>query len=213
MAITHEIPKEAAKFKGATRDKVRRGLAALLERALRDDKKAVTVAAIRGEVGGDQNAITTCLRLWRAGEWSVADSWDDPQQPAVRQGEPAGDERAALMGRIRSAQTDGDREAVVHELAALVAGRVVDPDEAAQIRGALAEARQAAEAKRATEPPPEDPTRLLMATEEAMQVAQAVDWIVDEARRARVVAFVQRELESDMLEHPGPSPDAAGVGR
>src|SRR5687767_1689779 len=96
------IPQEAWKFKPATREKVRRGLASLLERALREDKSLVSVAKLRDEIGGDQNAITTLLRLWRASELTVAEPWDDAPAPAAD-----GDDNPAiaLAARIREARS------------------------------------------------------------------------------------------------------------
>ncbi len=204
-----KIPKGATKFKGATREKVRKALARVLEEdEVRASTKAVSVAKVRGAGGGDQNAITELVRLWRAGHLSVSDSWDDAPVAAVQTG-PAGqprgqaaDDRVNLMERIRAATTDGDREAIAQEVGALVAGGVLAPDEAAQIKGALGEARLAAEARRANEPPPEDPTKMLLASPEALEAARALDMLVGDARRDQALSYIAAQLELDRAEFP-----------
>ena len=90
----------------------------------------------------------------------------------------------------------------MHELAALVASGEVDPDEAREIRGPLQEARQAAEAKRGNEPPPEDPTKLVLSSPEAMLAARALDLFVSDERRDRLLAMIAAELEADRIEFP-----------
>ena len=204
-----DMPKELGKFKGATREKVRKALIRVLEAdEVRASTKAVSIAKVRGAGGGDQNAITEIVRAWRGGELSVADSWDD-QKPAAAEAGPAvmaaggpADDRVRLMERIRAATTDGEREGIAQEVGALVAGGVLAPDEAAQIKGAMGEARLAAEARRANEPPPEDPTRLLLASAEAMEAARAIDLIVDDERRDRLLGYVQEQLDADRVECP-----------
>ncbi len=205
MAQNAPLPIEALTFKPATRENVRRALAKLLEtEERRQDKKEISATKLRGAGSGDQNATTTLLRLWRAGELSIADSWGGEERPTA--GTSTGAQgRLDLAQRIRGATTDGERESLLHELAALVAIGDVDADEAAQIKGAMTEARQAAEARRSNEPPPEDPTRLLLADSAAMEAARAIDLIEDEARRDRVLAFIAAELEADMAANPNTS--------
>src|SRR5690606_8016491 len=101
-----EIPHEARKFKGETRERVRRALLTHLERdELRASAKLVTVASLVDAGSKDRNATTTCLRLWRKGELSVGESWDDAPAPAAgSSGEaPANDDLAEL---VRAARTD-----------------------------------------------------------------------------------------------------------
>lgn len=199
------IPTEALTFKPATRENVRRALGKLLEtEERRQDKQSISATKLRGMGSGDQNATTTLLRLWRAGELSIADSWAD-ERPAASAPTSSGDARVQLAQQIRHATTDGEREALLHELAAIVAEGDMDADEAAQIKGAMTEARQAAEARRSNEPPPEDPTRLLLADSAAMEAARAIDLIEDESRRDRVLAFIAAELEADMAQNPNTS--------
>lgn len=201
-----EIPKEALKFKGATREKVRAAIVRVLEEGARKSTKAISVAKVRGAGSGDQNATTELLRLWRAG-WSAADSWED--QPAAAGGGDAEDlerrraeARDKLEGMISPGMTDGEREAVAHEVIRQLAARLIDPEVAKVIQSHLGEARQQAEKRRKNEPPPEDPTRILLASEVAMKAARAIDLYVSDARRERVLAFLGAELEADALEHP-----------
>jgi len=193
-----EIPQEIRKYTPENRERCRRAITAALEGALRADKKLIGVEKVMDAGARDRNATTTMLRLWRAGELSVADVWDAPKVDAPSL--PADVPRLGAL--VRAAKSDGDREELLHELAALVADGKVAPDEAAQIRAALAEARQAADAKRSNEPAPEDPHKLLLASPEAMLAARALDWFVDDGRRDRVLAFIAAELEADRAQHP-----------
>lgn len=192
-----DLPEEARRYKPENRERCRHSIASLIEPATRDDKKVVTVERVVQAGSKDRNATTTLLRLWREGKLSIADAWDDaPATPSA----PAPPVPSDLGERVRAARTDGDREALLHELAALVADGALDPEQAAQIRAALAEARQAAEMKREAEPPQEDPTRLLLASELALLVARTVDRCVSPERRERIAAYVARELEQDLDE-------------
>ena len=197
-----EIPQEVRKYTPENRERCRRGIATVIEQALRGDKKTIGVEKVMDAGSRDRNGTTAMLRLWRSGELSVADRWDDP--PPAKPGVTGGDEDAAstLGGLVRAAKSDGDREELLHELAAQVADGNVAPDEAAQIRAALAEARQAADAKRANEPLPEDPTKLRLASLEAMNAAGAIDLFVDDTRRDRVLAFIAAELDADRMQNP-----------
>lgn len=212
-----EIPKEAEKFKGPTREKVRRAIARVLEgEETRASTKAISVTKVRGAGAGDANATTELLRLWRAGALSVADSWDDapaggassPEAGAFA--ERMAQARAELERMIRAAKTDGDREQVAHEVMAQLAGGLIDHDTAKEIKGQLDAALKAAEAKRKAEPPPEDPTRLRLASDLALKAAAAVDLVLDVGRRERIVAFIARELEQDLDEHPNTDQGGAG---
>lgn len=194
----------------ATRENVRRALAKVLEPLHRQDKKEISVTKLRGAGSGDQNATTTLLRLWRAGELSIAEPWTDaPASPGEGQG--AADLRAELAARLRVAGTDADREAALLELAALVAAGSVDPDEANAIRGATQEARQAAEAKRSLEPPAAEAERFELVGEAEAQAALALFYMVSKERRARLLAMIEAELAADMAEHP--NVDAMGGQR
>lgn len=200
------IPQELRRYTPENRERCRRAIAAVIEPGVRGDKKAISVEKVLDAGAKDRNGTTTMLRLWRSGALSVAESWDDPPAPAASTASSTdGDQiepRAQLAARIRAATTDGDRQEIVQEVAALVAAEVLDPDEAAQIKGAIAEARLSAEAKRVNEPPPEDPSKLRLASLEAMNAAAALDMFVDDARRDRVLALIAAELDADRLAHP-----------
>lgn len=203
-----DLPTDALAYKPENREKIRRAIAAVVEKAVRDaGTKLISVERVKGAGASDQNATTKLLKLWREGALSVADSWDDrPSSSGGGEGdagEPDADkQRAELAKRIREAGTDGDREAVLHELAAMVAAGVIGHEAANSIRGATQEARHASGAKRANEPPPEDPTKLLLASPEAMEVARAMDLLVSDERFDRCCAFVAAEVEADLLESP-----------
>lgn len=201
-----EIPKELEKFKGPTREKVRHALLRTIEtQELRESTKAVSIAKVRTNGGGDQNAITECLRAWRAGQLSIGEPWDTPQ-PRAAEAAAEEDEREAaetkLAEMISAAATDGDREAVGLEVMRQLALGLISEKDGKALQALLGEIRQTAQKKRENEPPPEDPTRLLLASEVAMKAARAVDLMVSDARRERVLAFIAAELEGDAVEHP-----------
>ncbi len=201
--MASDLPPELMKFKPENRERTRRAIAKVVEEAVRDaGTKLISVAKVRDAGAKDNNAAQECLKAWRAG-LSIAEPWIDPPTPA-KPGDlaPPAEARSLLAQRIRETQTDGQREAVMHELAALVLDGVVDPDEAREIRGPLQEARQAGEAKRANEPPPEDPTKLALCSLEAAQAARALDLFVGDERRDRIMAMIAAELEADTIEHP-----------
>lgn len=206
-----DIPKDLEKFKGPTREKVRRALVRVIEtQELRASTKLVSIARVRGAGGGDQNCITECVRAWRAGALTVAEPWDDaPAKPVAAGAEPAEGHGRKLAEVVALARTDADREAALHLVAVQLADEVLDPARAREIRGALAEARQAAEAKREVEPPPEDPRKLLLASAEAMDAARALDLFVDDERRDRVLALIAAELEADRVANPNVDEGAA----
>lgn len=201
-----EIPQELRHIKGATLEKIRRAIVRVLEAAeARESTKVITVDRVRGAGAGDQNATQKALKAWREARLSVADPWDSPAVTQASPGADVSDEAAArreLAARIRSATTDGDREDIAQEVAALVAAEVLEPEEASQIKSAVAEARLSADAKRRNEPPPEDPRKLRLASLEAMNAAGAIDMMVDDARRDRVLALIAAELDADRLAHP-----------
>lgn len=212
-----EMPKELQKFKGPTREKIRRALAVVLEAPeVRSSTKAVSVTKLRGAGAGDANATTELLRAWRAGQLSVAESWDDATAPSPAGGEfdqRRDEARRTLEGMIREAAmspTDGAREKISMEVMAQLAGGLIEEGVAKEIKGQLEAALKAAAAKRQSEPPAEDPTRLLLASELAMKVARVVDLVVSDPRRERIASFVARELEQDLDEER--NLDAGGVG-
>lgn len=201
-----EIPKELEKFKGPTREKVRHALLRTIEtQELRESTKAVSIAKVRTNGGGDQNAITECLRAWRAGQLSMAEPWDAPAvsaADAVAEEDEREAARTQLAGMIERAATDGDRESVGLEIMRQLALGLIGEKDGKALQALLGEVRQTAQKKRENEPPPEDPTRLLLASELGMKAARAVDLMVSDARRDRVLAFIAAELDADAIECP-----------
>ncbi len=205
MAI--DLPAELKSYKSENRERARRAIASIVEDVVRKaGTEFISVEKVMRAGAKDRNGTTACLRAWRSGEVSVAETWADPPAGGhPRDSEdvaPPAEARSLLARRIREAKTDGDREGVMHELAALVADGIYEPDEAREIRGPLQEARQAAEAKRGNEPPPEDPTKLLLASPEAMMAARALDKLVSDERFDRLLAMIAAELDADVIEHP-----------
>lgn len=198
-----EIPQEARMFKGATRERVRRALASIVEPELRDDKKALSVAKLRGAGSGDQNASTTLLRLWRAGQLSLADSWDDPPPPPApaRSAKADADEGRGedLAQLVRGAQTHDDLLAAGKAVALQVIDGM-DPDVAARLTQLLTEMRQSVKG-RALEPK-EVAEAVLPVTEEAAPLLEAFEGITDDERRARVLEWVQEQAEEDRRARP-----------
>lgn len=183
-----EIPKEVASITGAVREKVRRAIARVLEsEETRGSKKVISVAKVRAAGQCDNHAATKLLSLWRAGALSIADSWEDPppdgasSPEAVVFAERLREAQVTLERMIREAAanpTDGARERISMEVMAQLAGGLIDPDIAGEIKGQLDAALKAGEAKRKAEPPPEDPTRLRLASELALKAATAVDLVL-----------------------------------
>ena len=217
-SVTKPFPEEARHISPESLDKALIAIGRLLERApgARSSKRGgpLTVAKVRKEAGVEIEAARFALAHWRAGDLDLEDRFDakpPPAAPAAPAGDQGDPNKPCLSTMIREAKTDGDREAVLTECAA----RVPDPNDpldekaANSIRALLDEARKAAHAKREVEPPPEDPTTFLLASEEAMQAARALDWMVDDDRRARVLTYIAEELEADRTEHP--NIDSGGV--
>jgi hypothetical protein len=191
------IPPDCRAFKPAKRERVRHALAKLLEEALRQDSKVVSIARVRAAAGGgDQNSATALLRAWRAGELSVADSWEQEEGPG---GEAARDElaealaakdpervRAAVASRVARGELEAAAARVVLDACAADA-----PAGAVPLEGELEDDDVDLERQEA-----------MLATREAMQVAKAFDLMVSDERRARIATFVARELDQDVTEHP-----------
>lgn len=198
-----EIPQEARMFKGATRERVRRAMATVLEPVLREDKKAVSVAKLRGAGSGDQNATTAMLRLWRAGSLSIAEPWDDPA-PAPAPKAPVSEDLAEL---IRAAQTHEDLLAAVKAVALEAMGGM-DPEVGRLLVQLAAEMRQSVKGK-ATDPK-DSIDAVLPITDEAEPLVEAFEGIEDDERRARVLEWVQAQAEEDRRKRP--SLDTGGAG-
>lgn len=200
-----QIPKELERFPSASRERVRQAIARALEEPARGDKHAVRVTDVRSAAKCEMEAARQTLAAWREGKVSIADSWADA---------PAGgaqDTLAELEARVREARSDADREALAHELAALLAGGRVAPDVAREIRGALSDARASAEKKREIEPPQAEAERLALVGERETKAALALFYMVSDQRRDRLLAMIEAELAADLAEHP--NTDAMGGQR
>ncbi len=157
----------------------------------------VTQAMVRAAAGVGQNCAKAICNGYNAGEMpDVLTPWVPPQRDD--DGASPREALAELLGDL----TDEGRERSTHEVARLVALGLLDPSEAREIRGPLDSARNSADAARKNSPPPEDPTRFLLASSEALEAARALDLIVDDERRDRVLAIVAAELEADIVACP-----------
>lgn len=199
-----EIPQEARMFKGATRERVRRAMATVLEPVLREDKKAVSVAKLRGAGSGDQNATTAMLRLWRAGSVSIAEPWDDPA-PVAAPKAPVSEDLAEL---IRAAQTHEDLLAAVKAVALEAMGGM-DPEVGRLLVQLAAEMRQSVKGK-ATDPK-DSIDAVLPITDESEPLVEAFEGIEDDERRLRVLEWVQAQAEEDRRKRPSLDTGGASV--
>ncbi len=200
-----QIPKEIEKFPSASRERVRQAIARALEEPARADKHAVRVTDVRSAAKCEMAAASGCLAAWREGKVSIAESWADAS------GQEARETLEDLERRVRAAESDGDREALAHELAALLAGGRVAPDVAREIRGALGDARASAEKKRELQPPQTEAERLVLVGEREAQAALSLFYMVSAQRRDRLLAMIEAELAADLAEHP--NTDAMGGQR
>lgn len=197
-------------------------------RELAREGAVVTTTEVQRRVGGMRAHLVAVVAAWRGHVLDVEQRWDRldlgraDQAPAVVQ--PSAPPAAAaadgapspviadLLARIDAATTPRGIAEVAQLVARMVAAGGLDATAGRIVLDALREQRQGLAQAREIEPPPEDPTAHALVTRDALEVARAVDYIVCDARRARVVALVAAELRADLIEH-APQPDTAGVGR
>lgn len=209
-----EIPKELRHIKLETLEKIRRGAVRALEAATRERKDVITADAVRAEAGANANTCSAVMRLWRAGEVSFAEPFVEAAAPgSAREDE---DDKAGpeLARQVRAATSVEDLAKVAQEVTALVADERISIELSRALKDMIQEAR-IGRLTWAREPgaqvETDDERRMIMASVEAVQLARALDYMVDDARRTRVQEFVARELEQDMLEHP--NVDQGGAAR
>lgn len=188
------------------REQIREAVAALEKTGSR-----VSVRAVKKIAKGDSNALALVLRAYREGLLDSSKSWGVELDQA-QNGQPPSDQGAdveQLIARVRTAAGPGDLVEVSRLALELSAAGTISEARARVIRDLAQEQRRAMADARLVEPPPEDPSRYLLASEEAMQAARALDWMVCDDRRARVLTYIAEELELDRIEHP--SADEGGV--
>lgn len=106
-----------------------------------------------------------------------------------------------LDEKIRKARTFEEYAALDREVGALLANGTLTPDRARAIQGSIADARQNTKAHlesgqgQAIE-------RFVLASEDALVIAEAFEGIVSDERRAALVAHVRAEATADLAEHP-----------
>lgn len=183
-----------------TRERLRAALVALLA-----EGQKVTAAVLRERAKAGGPAATLVARLYREGTLPpLTAPWEDEPEPGAA---PAGAESGtATVEELLLALEHATQPSGVAEVARLV-GRLcaagqLDHASGRVVLDAATETRRALADQRATEPPPEDPRKMLLASPEAMQVARCVDWFVCDKRRDRVLAHVAEELEADRIEFP-----------
>lgn len=212
-----DLPSDCRSFKPQTRERVRRAIAAAIEEVVREgDPRAVTVAKVRGHGSGDSNATTALLRAWRGG-LSAFESWEDVQEAG------AAPKRDELVEAIGAATTRQAVDEVARQVAAKVAageldaaaGRVILEALERQVGSAPAPGGDATPGAPADELDAIDleTQRGVLATDEALEVAEAFDLMVSGERRARVMELVQRELAQDVEEHPNTDSGGAAAKR
>lgn len=203
------LPEEVAALPSYLRERLRLALIELTGQGV-----PVTGPALRKAAQCQADAAAIAVRAWKAGRMPpLHQPWDDAPPAAAPAPAGAGADVAALAARIRDATTDGERERISTEVAALALQALVPPGVAREVRGLLAEARQQAGSRREHEPAPEDPRRLLLVSPEAAEAARVLDLLVSDERRTRLLALLAEELEADVREHPNPDmapdPDVA----
>jgi hypothetical protein len=106
-----------------------------------------------------------------------------------------------LDERIRACKTFEEFAAIDLEVAALLANGTLSPDRARAIQGSIAGARQNTKAHHDADDGL-DRERFVLASEDALKIAEAFEGIVSDERRARIVAHVLAEAAVDLAEHP-----------
>lgn len=204
-----EIPQILQKFKGATREKVRASLVRVIETmelpgakdrttTLRESTKLVSITKVRSAGGGDQNCITECLREWRAGRLSLADSWGDPDGPTGSTERSAAG--TALAERLRASKTDAERSEVLAEASAQAADGGIPIPLLMALTSACNAARLSDKEARAVEPDEID--AVLPCTQEAVPLIEAFEAITSDVRRKLVMEFATEQLAKDQAEGP-----------
>ncbi len=106
-----------------------------------------------------------------------------------------------LDERIRGCKTFEEFAAIDLEVAALLANGTLSPDRARAIQGSTAGARQNTKAHHEADDGL-DRERFVLASEDALKIAEAFEGIVSDERRASIVAHVLAEAAVDLAEHP-----------
>lgn len=208
----------------ASRERVRQ---CLLE--LAREGSVVTTTEVQRRCGGMRAHLVAVVAAWRGHVLDVDQPWDRldlgrggapaPGAPAGAPSAQAAPARgggspalAELLALIDAATTPRGIAEVAQRVAHQVAAGELESAAGRIVLDALREQRQALAQARAVEPPPEEATSHALITREALEVAKAYDYLVCDARRARVAALVAAELQADLLEQPH-NPDTAGPGR
>jgi hypothetical protein len=194
-----EIPAEFLIFKPATRERVRRALASVVEESCRSSKDVVSITKVRGAGSGDQNATTALLRGWREGKLSLAESWEGPATAPAAQSKFVSEGGSDLAELVRNAQTHDDLLAAGKAVALqLLEG--LDPERAGALKSLLTEMRQSVKGR--VLEPKEVVESILPCTDEAFPLVEAFEGIEDDDARAEVLAFAQERLEADRMKRP-----------
>jgi hypothetical protein len=162
--------------------------------------KRPTNRAVLAIVGGKAASASAVLKAWRAGLLDPAQPWglELERQPDTGEAAAVGD----LLEQIRSAAGPGDLARVCRVAAELAVAGLLTDSKAKVVRDLAQEQRRALADAIKTEPPPEDPTRLLLASAEALEAARAVDLICCDQRRDALLAHIAEQLELDLRFNP-----------
>lgn len=162
--------------------------------------KKVTNRAVLGIVGGKAASASAVLKAWRAGFLDLAQPWGLELERHPGTGEAAA--VADLLQQIRTAAGPGDLARVCQTAAELAVAGLLTDSKAKTVRDLVTEQRRALADAVKIEPPKEDPTKILLASAEAMEAARAVDFLICDERRDRVLGMIAAELAADRAETP-----------
>lgn len=170
-------------------------------------KEKLTVRGVRDEAICDQNAVSRVLRAYRAKRMPpIVQPWDEAADPAgARQGGEGDKSRAALVELVRLAKTHEERDEALREIAAQLAGGQLDSSDARVLQNLLAEMRLQSKDARDV-PPPADPERTYLVSEDGGRLVAAFERIVSDDRRGRLLEFAAELLEEDVQELPSVDP-------
>lgn len=216
------LPPAAEAIKSPQREKIRRGILALAESRLGE----YTLADVRERARCDARAVSTLVRLYRAGKMPpLCEPWGEdgpvPRRPATKPPKggspappPAGDRGpdprvAELVDEIDAAEDPKALAGVARRVTRMLALGQLANEVARALRDLIQEQRQGLKDARAIEPPT-DPGRTALVSESALELARAYDYLVSPARRERAQAVLAELLEEDLAEPVGTEVEAVG---
>lgn len=182
------VPTEALAVPSAVRERIRLAIV-----SIKNEGAEVTTAAIRSRAKANPAHSALIRGLYVDGK--MPDLWH-PWDP-----DPADAPRAGVEHAVRNVRSLEDVARAQREIAAGMAAGAIEPAVGRALSEVLAEERLALQKAREHGAGGDAKTWTLLSAE-AARVAEALDLIVSEERRARLIDMIARELELDMIEHP-----------